>query len=53
MSCEACRTIPPVIPKGYTPKGTYQNLAGLNTCLFPPLSNIHTFHIPANKAYQT
>lgn len=40
MSCEACRTIPPVIPQGYTPKGTYQTLASLNTCTLPspPLS---------------
>ncbi|ODM16879.1 hypothetical protein SI65_07844 [Aspergillus cristatus] len=36
MSCEACRTIPPVIPQGYTPKGTYQSLAGLNTYITGP-----------------
>ncbi|KAJ5375910.1 hypothetical protein N7509_012796 [Penicillium cosmopolitanum] len=31
MSCEACRTIPPVIAQGYTPKGQYETIAGLNT----------------------
>ncbi|OJJ79026.1 dienelactone hydrolase family protein [Aspergillus glaucus CBS 516.65] len=36
MSCEACRTIPPVIPQGYTPKGTYQTLASLNTYITGP-----------------
>ncbi|PYH98114.1 2-dehydropantoate 2-reductase [Aspergillus ellipticus CBS 707.79] len=32
MTCEACRTIPPVISEGYTPKGTYSEIAGLKTC---------------------
>lgn len=32
MSCEACRTIPPVTPQGYTPNGRYETIAGLNTC---------------------
>ncbi|KAF9894510.1 hypothetical protein FE257_006394 [Aspergillus nanangensis] len=27
MSCEACRTIPPVVPQDYSPTGTYQTLA--------------------------
>ncbi|KAJ5691765.1 hypothetical protein N7462_001188 [Penicillium macrosclerotiorum] len=31
MSCEACRTIPPVIPHGYTPKGQFEIIAGLST----------------------
>ncbi|KAJ5152560.1 uncharacterized protein N7482_009038 [Penicillium canariense] len=31
MSCEACRTIPPVTPQGYIPQGRYETLAGLNT----------------------
>ncbi|KAJ5282002.1 hypothetical protein N7478_007374 [Penicillium angulare] len=31
MSCEACRTIPPVISGEYTPKGRYEVLAGLKT----------------------
>ncbi|PWY87403.1 alpha/beta-hydrolase [Aspergillus heteromorphus CBS 117.55] len=31
MTCEACRTIPPVIAVGYTPKGTYSEIAGLKT----------------------
>ncbi|PYH81341.1 hypothetical protein BO82DRAFT_432681 [Aspergillus uvarum CBS 121591] len=31
MTCEACRTIPPVVAEGYTPKGTYEGVAGLNT----------------------
>lgn len=33
MSCDACRTIPPVVPEGYTPKGAYETIAGLNTCI--------------------
>lgn len=36
MASRACCTIPPVIVEGYTPKGTYSDLGGLNTCLFPP-----------------
>ncbi|KAJ5378223.1 uncharacterized protein N7496_005632 [Penicillium cataractarum] len=31
MSCEACRTIPPVVATGYTPKGQFETIAGLNT----------------------
>ncbi|KAJ5727042.1 hypothetical protein N7493_006069 [Penicillium malachiteum] len=31
MSCEACRTIPPVVTGEYTPKGQYETLAGLRT----------------------
>ncbi|KAI9039372.1 dienelactone hydrolase family protein [Aspergillus affinis] len=31
MTCEACRTIPPVISQGYEPKGEYNIIAGLNT----------------------
>ncbi|GLI79450.1 hypothetical protein PoHVEF18_007785 [Penicillium ochrochloron] len=31
MSCEACRTIPPVTAKGYTPQGQFEKIAGLNT----------------------
>ncbi|KAJ5771562.1 hypothetical protein N7520_002091 [Penicillium odoratum] len=31
MSCEACRTIPPVISQDYTPQGEYETLAGLKT----------------------
>ncbi|KAL4887694.1 Alpha/Beta hydrolase protein [Aspergillus karnatakaensis] len=30
MTCEACRTIPPVISEGYTPKGTSTVIAGLD-----------------------
>ncbi|KAL3475129.1 hypothetical protein BJX99DRAFT_230289 [Aspergillus californicus] len=29
MTCEACRTIPPVIAEGYTPKGTSSAIGGL------------------------
>lgn len=32
MTCEACRTIPPVIAEGYEPKGEYRSIGGLNTC---------------------
>ncbi|KAJ5640252.1 uncharacterized protein N7484_008114 [Penicillium longicatenatum] len=31
MTCEACRTIPPVIAHGYKPRGKYETLAGLKT----------------------
>ncbi|KAJ5301262.1 hypothetical protein N7508_006125 [Penicillium antarcticum] len=31
MSCEACRTIPPVTSQGYTPEGHYETIAGLKT----------------------
>ncbi|PLB45832.1 dienelactone hydrolase [Aspergillus steynii IBT 23096] len=31
MTCEACRTIPPVISQGYEPKGEYKSIGGLNT----------------------
>lgn len=35
MTCEACRTIPPVISEGYTPKGTSSAIDGLDfdTCI--------------------
>ncbi|KAG2417290.1 hypothetical protein HFD88_008509 [Aspergillus terreus] len=36
MSCDACRTIPPVVPEGYTPKGAYETIAGLNTYVTGP-----------------
>lgn len=32
MTCEACRTIPPVVAQGYTPEGKYETIAGLKTC---------------------
>jgi len=31
MTCEACKTIPPVVAEGYEPKGTYEEIAGLKT----------------------
>ncbi|KAJ6115457.1 hypothetical protein N7486_001235 [Penicillium sp. IBT 16267x] len=31
MTCEACRTIPPVVVQGHLPEGKYETLAGLNT----------------------
>ncbi|KAJ5885508.1 hypothetical protein N7495_010018 [Penicillium taxi] len=31
MTCEACRTIPPVISEGYIPKGKYEIIGGLNS----------------------
>ncbi|KAJ6145514.1 alpha/beta-hydrolase [Penicillium chermesinum] len=31
MSCEACRTIPPVVPTGYTANGRYLDIAGIKT----------------------
>ncbi|TVY85488.1 putative AIM2 family protein, partial [Lachnellula suecica] len=32
MTCEACKTIPPVIAEGYENKGSWIELAGLKTC---------------------
>lgn len=32
MTCEACRTIPPVVVQGYQPEGKYETIAGLKTC---------------------
>lgn len=39
MTCEACRTIPPVISEGYTPKGTSYAIGelGFDTCNSYPL----------------
>jgi hypothetical protein len=36
MTCEACRTIPPVIAEGYTPKGERSIIGGLgfSTCTY-------------------
>lgn len=34
---EACCNIPPVVAKGYTPKGDYQQLGGYKTCSSAPL----------------
>ncbi|KAF3402051.1 hypothetical protein F1880_009945 [Penicillium rolfsii] len=31
MSCEACRTIAPVTATGYTPRGQFEKISGLNT----------------------
>ncbi|KAL2842910.1 hypothetical protein BJY01DRAFT_199510 [Aspergillus pseudoustus] len=36
MTCEACRTIPPVVSTGYTAKGQYEDIAGLNTYITGP-----------------
>ncbi|KAI1472487.1 Alpha/Beta hydrolase protein [Daldinia caldariorum] len=33
---EACCNIPPVVSKGYTPKGTYEELGGLNSYVTGP-----------------
>ncbi|TVY20551.1 putative AIM2 family protein [Lachnellula arida] len=32
MTCEACKTIPPVIAEGYENKGSWGEVAGLKTC---------------------
>ena len=40
MTCEACRTLPPVIPEGYTAKGQYKDIAGFKTCMFGSLEMI-------------
>ncbi|KAJ5537445.1 hypothetical protein N7513_010631 [Penicillium frequentans] len=31
MTCEACRSIPPVVAQGYQPEGKYESIAGLKT----------------------
>lgn len=36
MTCEACRTIPPVIAVGYTLQGKYETIAGLKTYIITP-----------------
>ncbi|KAL3472581.1 hypothetical protein BJX99DRAFT_235210 [Aspergillus californicus] len=38
MTCEACRTLPPVVPNGYTPNGQYSIIAGLRTYVTGPTS---------------
>ena len=35
---EVCYTLPPVVTEGYTVKGTYENIAGLKTCMDLSLS---------------
>lgn len=32
MTCEACRSIPPVVVQGYQFEGKYEIIAGLKTC---------------------
>ncbi len=34
MTCEACRTIPPVVVEGYVEKGKWEIVGGLKTCMF-------------------
>ncbi|KAL4895506.1 Alpha/Beta hydrolase protein [Aspergillus ambiguus] len=36
MSCDACQTIPPLVPHGYSPKGSYETIAGLKTYVTGP-----------------
>ncbi|KZF20995.1 dienelactone hydrolase [Xylona heveae TC161] len=36
MTCEACRTLPVVISTGYSPKGSYEKLAGLEVYVTGP-----------------
>ncbi|KAL3458749.1 hypothetical protein BJX64DRAFT_212684 [Aspergillus heterothallicus] len=36
MTCEACRTVPPVVSTGYTAQGQYEDIAGLNTYITGP-----------------
>jgi hypothetical protein len=30
---EACCNIPPVVSKGYSPKGAYEEIGGMKTCM--------------------
>lgn len=52
---EACCNIPPVVSKGYTPKGTYEELGGFKTCksaiYLPtyPTYSFPTFTLPHTK----
>lgn len=34
MACAACKTIPPVVVEGYEPKGKYEEIGGLKTCMY-------------------
>lgn len=50
MSCEACRTIPPVTTGQYVPKGQYETIAGLKTCkhrkhTWVALEKIYVYHL--------
>ncbi|GAD97479.1 dienelactone hydrolase [Paecilomyces variotii No. 5] len=36
MTCEACRTLPPVVPEGYAAKGRYETLSGFKTYVAGP-----------------
>ncbi|KAL5335758.1 alpha/beta-hydrolase [Aspergillus crustosus] len=36
MTCEACRTIPPVVSTGYTAKGQYEDIAGIRSYVTGP-----------------
>ncbi|KAI2694763.1 hypothetical protein CBS147372_9602 [Penicillium roqueforti] len=36
MTCEACRTIPPVVFTGYTANGQYEDIAGIKTYVTGP-----------------
>lgn len=49
MSCEACRTIPPVTAKGYIPKGQFETIAGLNTCKLTTFTYVVEFLVKANE----
>jgi len=40
MTCEACKTIPPVIAEGYENKGSWGEVAGLKTCMYLRLSSL-------------
>ncbi|KAL1857996.1 hypothetical protein Plec18170_003220 [Paecilomyces lecythidis] len=37
MTCEACRTLPPVVPQGYTAKGRYETLGRFKTYVTGPV----------------
>lgn len=37
---QACCNIPPIVAKGYSPKGKYIDIDGMKTCTPPRLQNI-------------
>jgi hypothetical protein len=59
MTCEACNTIPPVVASGYTPKGKWEEIGGLNTYVTGSessakfgLVDVYDIFGPANQTLQ-
>ena len=45
----ACCNIPPIISKGYEPKGKYETIGGLKTCKSYSIAPELVFYIPSNQ----